>query len=179
MKRKCVIKKSCSFYINDMHFATMIMPFIKKEVESEANFITFLEKNYTNNVELVLGRTAINEEIKRRILNINWKDNDTNKYITVEKMLKEKIIKNKQNVVIINGSKEYINMVNELLEKYIDRHSKKYEDTTIFIMDFYEVGTFNENITNILDEHEIIFNTSGEHLIEEVFERQTSKIKVN
>ena len=70
-------------------------------------------------------------------------------------------------------------MENEFIKKFIEKNSKKYEGTTIFIMDFYEVGSFNENITEILNNHEIIFNTSGEHKIEEVFERNVPEAKVN
>lgn len=179
MKEKCVIKKSCSFYISDMHFATMIMPFIKKQIENETNVTTFLENNYTNNIELVLARTNIQEEQKKKILEINWKENTNNKYSNLEKLLKNKIIKNKENVIIINGHEEYIKMTNELIKKFLEKNSRKYENTEILIMDFYEVGTFNENITEILDNHEIIFNTSGEHKIEDVFERSTPEAKVN
>jgi hypothetical protein len=31
-------------------------------------------------------------------------------------------------------------------------------------------GNFNENIREILDEHETIFNTTGEHKIEDIFD---------
>lgn len=179
MERKCVIKKSCSFYISDMHFATMVIPFIKKQTENEANVITFLENNYKNNIELVLERTTIKDEQKKKILNINWSENNTNKYQNIEKMLKEKIMQNKENIIIINGKQEYINMINECLEKFLETNISRYENTTIFIMDFYEVGTFNENITEILDNHDIIFNTSGEHKIEEVFDRKISEMKAN
>lgn len=179
MKEKCVIKKSCSFYISDMHFATMIMPFIKKQIENEINVTTFLENNYSNNIELVLARTKIEEKQKKQILNINWKENKNNKYSNTEKILKSKITKNKENIIIINGRKEYIEMENEFIKKFIEKNLKKYENTTIFIMDFYEVGSFNENIAEILDNHEIIFNTSGEHKIEEVFERKLPEVKVN
>ncbi len=178
MERKCAIKKSCSFYINDMHFATMVMPFINKQVENGVKFITFLENNYENNIELVLERTLIKEEQKRKILNIRWRENKTNKYVNVEKILKEKIEKDKENIIIVNGNKEYINMMHDFLEKFFAKHNYN-ESTTIFIMDFYEVGIFNDNIADILDTHEIIFNTSGEHKIEDVFERKKAKIKIN
>lgn len=179
MKEKCVIKKSCSFYISDMHFATMIVPFMKKQTENEIKVTTFLENNYTNNIELVLARTKIQENQKKKILEINWKENNENKYLNVEKLLKSRIIKNKENIIIINGSKEYIEMANEFIKKFVEKNAKKYYDTTIFIMDFYEVGTFNDSIAEILDNHEIIFNTSGEHKIEEVFERNISEAKIN
>ena len=41
-------------------------------------------------------------------------------------------------------------------------------------------GSFNENIKEILDKHNFIFNTSEEHRIEEVFEGyKKSNNKVN
>jgi hypothetical protein len=159
MKEKCVIKRSCSFYISDMHFATMLMPFIKKQVENKINVTTFLENNYSNNIELVLARMKLQEEQKKQILNINWKENKNNKYSNIDKLLKNNILKGKENVIIINGKKEYLEIINDMVRKFLDKNSKKYEDTTIFIMDFYEVGTFNENITEILNKHEFIFNT--------------------
>ena len=179
MKEKCVIKRSCSFYISDMHFATMLMPFIKKQVENKINVTTFLENNYSNNIELVLARMKLQEEQKKQILNINWKENKNNKYSNIDKLLKNNILKGKENVIIINGKKEYLEIINVMVRKFLDKNSNKYEDTTIFIMDFYEVGTFNENITEILNKHEFIFNTSGEHKIEDVFERNISEAKVN
>lgn len=179
MKEKCVIKRSCSFYISDMHFATMLMPFIKKQVENKINVTTFLENNYSNNIELVLARMKLQEEQKKQILNINWKENKNNKYSNIDKLLKNNILKGKENVIIINGKKEYLEIINDMVRKFLDKNSKKYEDTTIFIMDFYEVGTFNENITEILNKHEFIFNTSGKHKIEDVFERNISEAKVN
>lgn len=42
-------------------------------------------------------------------------------------------------------------------------------------------GTFNENIKEILDNHEMIFNTSGEHRIEDLFEgykKSEDRIKI-
>ena len=36
-------------------------------------------------------------------------------------------------------------------------------------------GNFNESITQILDSHQSIFNTSGEHKIEEIFEGYENK----
>lgn len=175
MKEKCDTKRSCSFYISDMHFATMIMPFIGKQVENGKIITTFLENNYTKNIELVLARTTIKEEQKRKILNINWKETNTIKYLNAEKILKNNIKKDKENIIIINGSKQYIDITRKFIENFMQKNIKKYENTKLFIMDFYEVGTFNENITDILDEHEIIFNTSGEHQIEEVFTREHAK----
>ena len=37
------------------------------------------------------------------------------------------------------------------------------------------LGNFNENIREILDKHESIFNTAGEHKIEEIFDGYKKK----
>ena len=48
------------------------------------------------------------------------------------------------------------------------------------LIDFYEVGSFNDNIKEILDKHNSIFNTSGEHKIEEIFEGyEKQELKIN
>jgi len=105
-----------------------------------------------------------------------WKETNSNKYLNVEKKLKSNIKENTENIIIINGSKEYINMMSKFIENFLQKNIEKYRNTKLFIMDFYEVGTFNENIIEILDEHEIIFNTSGEHKIEDVFTKETAKV---
>ena len=179
MKEKCDIKQSCSFYVSNMHFVTMIMPFIKNKIENEATITTFLENNYTNDIELILSRLKIKEEEKNKILNINWKETQTNKYINIEKTIKNNIIQNKENIIIINGRNAYNEMMDECLKRFFKNNSKQYENTKIWVMDFYEAEQFNENITKILDSHEIIFNTSGEHKIEEIFDKHSMKMKIN
>jgi len=78
-------------------------------------------------------------------------------------------------ILIINGTEKYINTANEFIDKYIEKNSKKIEQKDIKIMNFYEVGSFNENIKEILDKHQLIFNTSGEQKIEDVFEGYEKK----
>ena len=39
-------------------------------------------------------------------------------------------------------------------------------------------GNFNDSIVQILDNHQAIFNTSGEHRIEDVFEGYKNKKEV-
>lgn len=168
MKENSSIQKVCSFYVSNMHFATMILPFVNKQMEEETKIITFFENNFTINIELVLSRLTISEERKKELLGINWKNTSTNKCFNVEKILKNQLIINEKSIIIINGTEEYINIVNNYIERFFEKNSKKTNE--IKIMNFYEVGTFNENIKEILDKHDNIFNTGGEHKIEEVFE---------
>lgn len=180
MREKTNAKKVCSFYVSNMHFATMILPWTNKKLEEKTKIITFFENNFTTNIELVLSRLIITEERKKELIDINWKNTIVEKYLNIEKILKNGLGKNEKCVIIINGTEEYINLTNEFIEKFIEKNSKKIEQKDIKIINFYEVGSFNENIKEILDKHQLIFNTSGEHRIEDVFEgyEKTEKISV-
>ena len=95
MKKLSSTQKVCSFYVSNMHFATMILPFVNKQIVAKTNIITFFENNFTTNIELVLSRLTITEERKKELLSINWKDSKTIKYLNIEKMLKSKLSKRK------------------------------------------------------------------------------------
>ena len=170
MKENSSTQKVCSFYVSNMHFATMILPFVNKQEEEKRKIVTFFENDFTTNIELVLSRIIISEERKKELLNINWKNTDIIKYINIEKILKTQLNKNNENIIIVNGSTDYINNVNECIERYLEKNSKKIDVKNIKIINFYEVGSFNENIKEILDKHDLIFNTSGEHRIEDIFD---------
>ena len=45
MKNSVDAERVCGFYVSNMHFATMILPFINREIKEETNFITFFELN--------------------------------------------------------------------------------------------------------------------------------------
>lgn len=170
MKENSSTQKVCSFYVSNMHFATMILPFVNKQEEEKRKIVTFFENDFTTNIELVLSRIIILEERKKELLNINWKNTDIIKYINIEKILKTQLNKNNENIIIVNGNTDYINNVNECIERYLEKNSKKIDVKNIKIINFYEVGSFNENIKEILDKHDLIFNTSGEHRIEDIFD---------
>lgn len=170
MKENSSTQKVCSFYVSNMHFATMILPFANRQMTEQTNIVTFFENSFTTNIELVLSRLTIEEERKKELLNINWKNTNVSKYLNIEKILKNRLKKNDNNIIIVNGNEEYINMVNCCIERYLEKNHKRVEANNIKIMNFYEVGTFNENIREILDKHEFVFNTAGEHKIEDIFE---------
>lgn len=175
MKENSSTQKVCSFYVSNMHFATMILPFVNKQMEEETKIVTFFENDFTTNIELVLSRITLSEERKRELLNVNWKNTNNTKYLNIEKTLKSQISKQKKTIIIINGNEEYINIVNDYIEKYLEKNDKKMQSKNIKIINFYEVGSFNENIKEILDKHQKIFNTAGEHKIEEVFDGYRKK----
>ena len=142
MKEISSTQKLCSSYVSNMHFATMILPFVNKQIKEKTSVVTFLENNFTTNIELVLSRLTISDEVKKEILKINWKDTNATKYLNIEKILKMQLNKNCNNIIIVNGNEEYINIINECIDRCIQKNHKKFEKTSIKIMNFYEVRKF-------------------------------------
>lgn len=143
MKETGSTQKVCSFYVSNMHFATMILPFVNKQMEEKTPIITFFETDFTTNIELVLSKLLISEERKKELLNINWKQSiNQTKYINLEKSLKNQINKKGKNIIIVNGNTNYINIINEELDRFAEKFNKKIKKNSIKIINFYEVREF-------------------------------------
>ena len=174
MKEISNVKKVCGFYVSSMHLVTMILPHIKNETNRDVKFETVLEYNLKENVSNVLSNLIINDKQKENILNINWNSNKIQKYSNIEKRLK-KILENKETNILISGSRKYIEEVNKIIEKFLNKNSSKLNKKKITIIDCYEVREFDDNIREILDSHELIINTSGIHEIGDIFEDYKKK----
>ena len=161
------VEKICSFYVSDWHLVTMLLPYINKKIEEKSKITTILEKDIESNIETLVEK--LNLKKSEKILEINWKKQEVKKYSKLAQLLSKQIDNNAtENIILVNGTKEYIDKVNKNLNKYIS--NLKENKTKIKIINFYEVLEFNYNITEILDEHDKILNTSGEKEIYEVFE---------
>lgn len=161
------VEKICSFYVSDWHLVTMLLPYINKKIEEKSKITTILEKDIESNIETLVEK--LNLKKSEKILEINWEKQEVKKYSKLAQILSKQIDNNvTENIILVNGTKEYIDKVNKNLNKYIS--NLKENKTKIKIINFYEVLEFNYNITEILDEHDKILNTSGEKEIYEVFE---------
>ena len=161
------VEKICSFYVSDWHLVTMLLPYINKKIEEKSKITTILEKDIESNIETLVEK--LNLKKSEKILEINWKKQEVKKYSKLAQILSKQIDNNAtENIILVNGTKEYIDKVNKNLNKYIS--NLKENKTKIKIINFYEVLEFNYNIIEILDEHDKILNTSGEKEIYEVFE---------
>lgn len=158
------IEKMCSFYVSDWHLATMLLPYINSKIDEKVKIIPILENNIQENIKTLVEKLNLKNEEK--ILNINWNTVNSIKYNEVENKLKREIDENTSNIILVNGCLNYIETNNENIEKWF----KKYGSASIKIINFYEVTEFNNCISQILDEHDKVFNTSGEREIAEVFE---------
>ena len=171
------IIKLCSFYVSDWHLVTMLLPYINKQIDERSKIATVLENNIQNNVETLVKKLNIKNEEK--ILNIDWKNKATTKFTNISKIIENNIGENI--IIIINGNKEYIKKANKIIDKCIEINLEKIieTNTTIKVIDCYEIIEFNGSIIEILDNHSKILNTSGEKEINEVFEEYEKKKQNN
>lgn len=163
------IEKVCGFYVSDWHLVTMLLPYINSKIEENTKIATILEDEMEEKIKTLLEK--LNLKNKEEILNINWKSLKSKKYTDISKTLKKQIEQNTKNIIIVNGSKEYIEKNNINIEKWIKNANVK----KIKIINFFEVTEFNSNIMGILDSHNKILNTSGEKEITDVFEGYSRK----
>lgn len=158
------IEKLCGFYVSEWHLVTMILPYINDRVEKGEKIITILENSIEEKMKILLEK--LNLKNKENILKINWKNIKPGKYTEIKKVLSNEVSKNNNNIILVNGCKEYIAKNNEIIDKWIKKGRKE----QFKIIDLYEITEFNNNIMNILDTHDKILNTSGEKEITEVFD---------
>lgn len=173
MKEKMLLKKICSVYANDMHFAAMIFPFIHKEVENSATIRTILENNEEKNIEKILKNVGLNSEEKERIKKIDWKNTNISKIRRNFKLMEEDIRDKKRMDIIVSGSNIFIQKVNQAIDLWIKNNIEKLEKSSIelkIVNCFYFEE--NKNSDNIIDEHDYILRTSG---IEEILGRELLK----
>jgi hypothetical protein len=152
------IKKICGFYINNCHLTTMMLPYIHKEIEKDNEIITIFQNGIRNNIEEVLSKMNLNKALQSKILNINWNRVNTIKYSDIKEKLENIKGEKYDNVnILINGNTDFINKVNQNIERAIKNINI---NSTISIINYYEV-TGMININEITNQHEYIINTSG------------------
>lgn len=164
------VEKLCGFYVSDWHLTTTILPYINSKIDEKTKVITILENNIEENIKVLMEK--LNLKNKKDILNIRWTSVDIKKYTDIESILNREIKKNNENIILISGNKNYIEIINSNINKWI----KKANIKSIKIIDFFEVTEFNNDIVNILDGHDKILNTSGEREISEVFYGYNKKV---
>lgn len=134
------IEKSCSFYVSDFHLEMILMPYINKKIDNNEEVIITTEKDLRDTVEIVISRININEENKEKILNLEWNKN------------KELIINKNSNIIVI-GTEEYIERVNNEIEKS--------DVSGVNIVNCYDFENVKDNINNIINQHDQSLNTIG------------------
>lgn len=170
MSGKMLLRKTCSIYASDLHFATMIFPFVSKEVKRNTTIRTILEKDEQENIEKIIKNIGLNSDVKEKIKNIDWKESNINKIRKSFRLL-EGDIKNENDVdIIVVGSNVFIQKINKAIDLWTKNNIEKLENSKIKL-NIINCFSFEENneIDRILDVHDYILKTAG---IEELINRE-------
>lgn len=159
----------CSFYVSDWHMVTMILPYINTQINQNNKIITILEKGIEKKILELLEKLNLKNEEK--IKNIDWNMKNGYKYEVIEDTLRIK--EKKEIIVFVSGSKEFIDRTNQNIKLWYSKQVRG----QLKVINSYEVTDFNCNIQEILDYHDKILNTSGEHCINEIFDGYEPKEK--
>ncbi len=143
-------QRYCSLYVNDMHLIVMLIPYIERELEKKEKIITILENDLDSEIDTIVKKVNLGREKKNKIKRINWKKN---------LLSKEQIGEIKGETILIKGSYEFIQSVNEVLKIENNR-----------VIDCYDIDTFEQNSRTILEQHNAILNTSGIRKISDMFQ---------
>ncbi len=141
------IKMVCSFYASEWHLVTMLLPNIDKKINKGIKITTILEKSLKNNMETLLKKLKLENESK--ILNIGWNKKELN----INKI--KELVENNE-CIIIAGTVEYIKKAHLMIKDFVNK------DQIYTIIDCYDINECEQEIKQILNEHEKVLNTAGE-----------------
>lgn len=145
-------EKSCVFYVSDYHFEMISLPYISKKLEEEKEVIILTENDLEDTVKTLTLKINLKEDKKRKLLNINWKNNNENKLNELKKCINEE----KNIEIFIKGNNKYIEETNKKIEKYIEEYNK------IKIIDCYDIGKIDGYLVDIAQKYNNVIGTVGE-----------------
>ena len=140
------LEKICNFYMSDWHFTVMLLPYINKEINMQTQIITIFEKDMTEKVKTLVEK--LNLKNKEKILQINWKNSDIN---NLKNEFKKEFKAGSKNLLIVNGTNNYINEVNKVINNVINNieNNKSFSSKKIKIIDCYDFDSNKDNMSAI------------------------------
>ena len=145
-------EKTCVFFASDYHFEMISLPYINKSIENNVDVIILTENDLEKTVKVLLSKIILKDEIKNKLLEIDWKNNnDFNKL----KIIKTNIEEEKETVIFVKGKENYLKNINKNLEKWINKNNK------IKVIDCYDIEEIQDRTIDIMNNYNIILNTVG------------------
>ena len=145
-------EKICSFYASEYHFEMIALPYMCKSLEENKDVVILTENDLNDTMKTLLSRMNLKEDKKEAILNLDWENNDLNKF----KKIKSNVENNQDMVIFIKGKENYIKNANQNLEKW----TSKIEN--LKIIDCYDIEEVTEKANDIISKYNKILRTAGE-----------------
>lgn len=132
------IEKICSFYVSDFHLEMILIPYINEKIEKNESVEIISEKDLRETVNTLISKMNINEDNKKKILELNWDKSQ-------ETVLKENII--------VVGTKSYLEKINNKIEEE--------KISNIEIVNCFDFEEVKGDMGNIIKKYDKSLNTLG------------------
>ena len=153
MSNDLVTKENvCAFYVSDYHFEMITLPCIYKNLEEKKDVIILTENNLEKTIKILLSKMNFSENKKTKIMDLNWENDDLNKFRRIKYNLENNIY----TTILIKGNENYIKNANTNLEKW------KKEGKNFKIIDCYNIEEVADKIDELMKKYNKILKTSGE-----------------
>lgn len=149
-------EKICAFYASDYHFEMISLPYIDKSMEKDDEIIILTENDLEETIKALLERTNLKEDKKKKILKLNWKNDDLEKLEKIKKEPKE------ETIIFIKGNENYIRHINQNIDQWIPEGKK------VKIIDCYSMEEVGEELEQIMEQYPKVLRTTGEKEIEKL-----------
>lgn len=143
-------EKLCLFFASDYHFEMISMPYISESLEKNKKVIVVTENNLDESVQKFLSNVNLEAKQKSKIMSINWKNNDLDKF----KEIKDANINENDVVIFVKGRENYIDNINKNIDNWISNRDVK-------VIDCYDINEVYEDVNNIAKKYSKILSTSG------------------
>lgn len=137
------IRKTCLFCASDYHLEMILLPYIKERIDDSNIIIT--ENNLEESINVLLTKINLDEKYKEKIRGLNWKNTNDLKFEEINS------VKDKNVNIIINGSYNYIELINNKIKEFVKRD--------IEIVDCIHIDDSDLNMTEISKKYESFLNT--------------------
>ena len=147
-KEKLSKEKSCLFFASDYHFEMIVLPYITKELKKGKEIVVLSDNNLEDTIKIVVSKINLKEEKIKKILDIDWKNEDLKKFKEIRKIQNQ----GKEIVLFIKGKENYIRNVNNNIKNWINKEKTK-------IIDCYDIDEVLSDVGNIVKNYNNILTT--------------------
>lgn len=143
--------KICAFYTSDYHFEMISLPYINNKIEENKDIIILTENNLEHTIKKLVTNINLDQEKKEKILKLNWKNDDLNKFKLINKNIKN----NKNMVIFIKGNQNYIKNINKNIEKWTEM------STNTQVIDCYNLEEISDKLDEVASNYGKVLFTKG------------------
>ena len=143
-------EKMCLFFVSDYHFEMISMHYISENLKNNKKVIIVTENDLDDSVQKVLSSVNLDKEQKSKIMNINWNNNDVDKFKEIREASKD----DNDLIIFVKGKEKYIDNINSNICNWISNKDAK-------VVDCYDINEVYKNVNSIAEKYDKILSTSG------------------